>query len=130
MCPRPALGADEVIDYTTTRIDEVVRVIDMMLDTVGGETLARSTDVLKPGSVLVSIVDEPSEEQVEARGVRAVSFVVDPRQQELVEIGQMIDAGQLRPLVAAVYPLTRAREASARAKAGRMRGKVVLQVAE
>jgi NADPH:quinone reductase-like Zn-dependent oxidoreductase len=80
----------------------VVRDADMVLDTVGGETLARSLDALKPGGILVSIVDEPPQEQAEARGVRAVFFVMEPRRQELVEIGQMIDAGQLRPLVAAV----------------------------
>jgi NADPH:quinone reductase-like Zn-dependent oxidoreductase len=96
------LGAEEVVDYTTTRFDTVVRDVDMVLDTVGGETLARSLDVLKPGGVLVSITDEPPQELVEVRRVRAVFFVVERRQQELVEIGQMIDAGQLRPLVAAI----------------------------
>ncbi|HEV8191774.1 MAG TPA: NADP-dependent oxidoreductase, partial [Ktedonobacterales bacterium] len=124
------LGADEIVDYTTTRFDAVVRDVDMVLDTVGGETLAQSLNALKPGGVLVAIADEPSQEQAEARGVRAVFFVVEPRQQELVEIGQMIDAGQLRPLVAAVYPLAQVREAYARARAGRMRGKVVLQVVD
>ena len=102
--------------------------MDMVLDTVGGETLAQSIDVLKPGGILVSIADSPSQEQAEARGVRAIFFVVEPRRQELIEIGQMIVAGQLRPFVAAVYPLAQAREAYARAQAGRMHGKVVLQV--
>ncbi len=124
------LGADEVVDYTTTRFEESVHDLDMVLDTVGGETLAHSLDVLKPGGILVSITDEPPQGQAEARGVRAAFFVVEPRQQELVEIGQMIDAGQLHPFVAAVYPLAQASEAYTRAKAGRMRGKVVLQVVE
>src|SRR5262249_33225811 len=123
-----ALGADQVIDYTTTPFDSVARSLDMVLDTVGGETLVRSLSVLKPGGVLVTIVDTPPQEQADARGVRAVFFVVEPRRPELLELGSMIDAGQLRPLVAAVYPLAQAREAYARARAGRMRGKVVLQV--
>jgi len=122
------LGADEALDYTKTRFDEVVRDIDVVLDTVGGETQVRSWAVLKPGGMLVSVVAAPSSEQAAAHSVRAIFFIVEPDRHQLSEVGRLIDAGQLRPLVAAVYPLEQARAAYARAQGGRMRGKIVLQV--
>jgi NADPH:quinone reductase-like Zn-dependent oxidoreductase len=122
------LGADEALDYTTTRFEVVVRDVDVVLDTVGGETQVRSWGVLKPGGMLVSVVAAPSHEQVAAHGMRAIFFIVEPDRQQLIEIGRLIDTEQLRPLVAAVYPLEQARAAYARAQGGRMRGKIVLQV--
>jgi NADPH:quinone reductase-like Zn-dependent oxidoreductase len=102
--------------------------VDVVLDTVGGETQVRSWGVLKPGGMLVSVVAAPSHEQAAAQGVRAVFFIVEPDRQQLIEVGRLIDTEQLRPLVAAVYPLEQARAAYARAQGGRMRGKIVLQV--
>jgi NADPH:quinone reductase-like Zn-dependent oxidoreductase len=122
------LGADEVVDYTATPFESAVHDADIVLDTVGGETLARSWDALKPGGTLISIVAPPSQEQAAARGVRGVFFIVEPNRAQLAEIGRLIEAGQLRPVVAGVYPLARAREAYARAQAGHMRGKIVLRV--
>jgi NADPH:quinone reductase-like Zn-dependent oxidoreductase len=123
------LGADEALDYTATRFEVVVRDVDVVLDTVGGETQVRSWRVLKPGGMLVSIVAAPSREQAAAHGVCAVFFIVEPDRQQLIEVGRLIDAGQLRPLVAAVYPLDQAGEAYMRAQQGRMRGKIVLRAA-
>lgn len=124
------LGADEVVDYAAPSYDEAIRGCDAVLDTVGGDTMARSWSMLKPGGVLISIVDEPSEEQAKALGVRALYFVVEPNRSHLIEIGRLIDAGALRPLVEATYPLANALDAYARAERGRLTGKVVLQVAE
>lgn len=123
------LGADEAVDYTTTRFDEVVRDVDVVLDTIGGEALTRSWGVLKPGGILISIVVVPSQEEAAAHNMRAVFFIVEPDRQQLIEVGRLIDAGQLRPLVAAVYPLDQAGEAYTRAQQGHMRGKIVLRAA-
>lgn len=123
------LGADEAVDYTTTHFDEVVREVDVVLDTVGGEALTRSWEVLKPGGILISIVAVPSQEEAAAHNMRAVFFIVEPDRQQLTEVGRLIDAGQLRPLVAAVYPLDQAGEAYTRAQQGHMRGKIVLRAA-
>src|SRR5205814_8230482 len=49
-------GASEIIDYTTTRFEEVVQGVDFVFDTVGGDTLQRSWQVVKPGGVLASVV--------------------------------------------------------------------------
>jgi Zinc-binding dehydrogenase len=99
------LGADEAVDYATTRVEVVVRDdMDVVLDTVGGETQARSWGVLKPGGILVSVVAAPSQEQAAAHGVRGAFFVVEPDRGQLVELGQLIDTEQLRPVVEAVIP--------------------------
>ncbi len=126
------LGADEVVDYTAQRFDETVHDVDVVLDTVGGETLERSWAVLKPGGVLVSIIAPPPEsaakQRATAAGIRSIFFIVEPKQAQLVELGQLLDAGQIRPIVADVYALEQAREAYTHGQERHQPGKVVLQV--
>src|SRR5712691_11739855 len=84
------LGANEVIDYTTTRFEEVVHDVDLVFDTVGGDTLQRSWQVIKPGGVLVTIVSPPpSFENAKAHGIRPFWFVVEPNRDELIQIGTL-----------------------------------------
>jgi NADPH:quinone reductase-like Zn-dependent oxidoreductase len=125
------LGANEIIDYTTTRFEEEVHGVDLVFDTVGGDTLRRSWQVIKPGGMLVSIVSPPPPADV-AKGhdVRFVWFVVEPNRDELVQIGTLIDAGQLRPIIDTVFPLAQARQAYEQGAKGHTRGKVVLSVVE
>jgi NADPH:quinone reductase-like Zn-dependent oxidoreductase len=126
------LGADEVVDYTTTRFDEAVHDVDVVLDTVGGETLERSWAVLKPGGVLISITapppDSAAKQRATAAGIRSIFFIVEPKQAQLVALGHLLDAGQLRPIVAAVYSLEQAGEAYTRGQDQHQPGKVVLHV--
>ncbi len=124
------IGADEVVDYTAVRFEEVIHDIDLVLDTVGGETEERSWGVLKPGGLLISVVTAPSEEQAAAQGARGLFFIVEPSRTQLTEIGQLIDAGELHPLVETTYPIARAREAYAHALQGHIRGKVVLWIGD
>ncbi len=121
------LGAAELIDYTTTRFEDVVRDVDVVLDTVGGETLERSWGVLKKGGVLVSVVEPPSQERAAALGGRAVFFIVRPNRAQLARIGQLIDAGQVQPVIEAVLPLARARQAYT---GTHHQGRIVLQVVD
>ena len=122
------LGADEVLDYTAGRFEDKVRDVDVVLDTVGGETLDRSWGILRKGGALVTIVGDAPEEKATKYGVRAVSFLVQPNRTQLNQIAQLIDGGTVRPIVEAVYPLPRAREAYERGLLGHNRGKLVLQV--
>jgi NADPH:quinone reductase-like Zn-dependent oxidoreductase len=122
------LGANEVIDYTTTRFEEVVHDVDMVLDMVGGDTLERSWMVVKPGGVLVSVASPPSPEQAKAHGVRAVWFIVEPNRDQLIQIGALIDTGQIRPIIDTVFPLSQARQAYEQGAKGHTRGKIVLRV--
>ena len=98
-----------------------------MFDTVGGERLARSSAVIRPGGRLVSVAEEPPAIDAE-REIEATYFVVEPNRNQLVELGAMIDAGDLRPEIDSVYPLTDAQAAFERSMAPGKRGKVVLRV--
>ena len=124
-----ALGADEVIDYTLTHFEEDIDKVDLVFDTAGGDRLARSPSVIRPGGRLVSIASEPSQEQAARFGIIATYFVVAPDRGQLVELAKLVDAGSLRPTIAAVYPLAEARKAFERCQAGGNSGKIVLRVA-
>jgi NADPH:quinone reductase-like Zn-dependent oxidoreductase len=124
------LGAAEVIDYRVRRFEEAVADMDLVFDTVGGETWERSWDVLRPGGRLVSIaVPRPPEREGPA-GRRAIWFVVEPNRSQLIEIGGLIDGGHVRPIVSAVLPLERGREAYGPSPHSSGPGKIVLLVAE
>jgi NADPH:quinone reductase-like Zn-dependent oxidoreductase len=114
------LGAHEVIESP-----ETLAPVDLVFDTVGGDLLRRSPAVLRPGGRLVSVSEEP----LEAEGIDAVYFVVDPNRDQLVEIARLADEGALRPSVDSVYALSDATAAFERNQARGKRGKVVLRVA-
>jgi NADPH:quinone reductase-like Zn-dependent oxidoreductase len=122
------LGAEEVIDYASERFENRVSDADMVLDLVGGETLERSWGVLRREGVLVTTVAPIPKEKGAAHGVKGVFFIVKPSRQELTEIARLIDEGHVRPMVDAVFPLERAREAFEKGLSRRVRGKLVLEV--
>jgi NADPH:quinone reductase-like Zn-dependent oxidoreductase len=105
------LGADEVIDYRATRFEDAVSGVDVVFDAVGGETLARSWGVLKPGGRLVTIA--ASEEGTADERTKAAFFIVEVDRPQLTEVAQLIDGGSLRPVVSGVFPLAEARAAYA-----------------
>lgn len=122
------LGADEVVDYTKARFDQELEDMDAVLDTVGGETLERSWSVLRKGGALVTIVDDVSEARASEQGVRAVSMLVQPSREQLVEISLLIDGGKITPAVRGVFPLSEAKAAYAKGLAGHNMGKSVLKI--
>ncbi|WP_207459713.1 NADP-dependent oxidoreductase [Azospirillum sp. SYSU D00513] len=124
------LGADEVIDYRTTRFEEAVREVDMVFDTIGGETQERSWGVLREGGMLVSVISPPSEETARAHGVRQDYIFIGPNAAWLTEIAGLIDAGHVRPLIGEVFPLSEVRKAHELSQTGHARGKIVLKVVE
>ncbi|HVU24197.1 MAG TPA: NADP-dependent oxidoreductase, partial [Opitutus sp.] len=122
-----ALGADEVVDYRAERFEAATCLVDFVFDGVGGDTLARSWRMLRPGGRLVTIAAQSAAE-ASARD-REAFLLVQADQAQLTEIARRIDAGKLQAVVEAVYPLVNAREAYARARRGGMRGKIALGVA-
>jgi NADPH:quinone reductase-like Zn-dependent oxidoreductase len=122
-----SLGADEVIDYRTTRFEERLRDIDVVLDTIGGETQERSWQVLRKGGVLVTLVSPIPPGVAEQHGVRGMFFVVSGNREQLDQITGLVNAGKLKPVVSEVLPLARAREAFEHGAAGHAPGKIVLQ---
>jgi len=97
------LGANQVIDYAATSFEKSVREMDVVFDGVGGETLTRSWSVLKPSGRMVTIAAD-SEAAKEER-VQKAFFIVEPNQQQLIEIGKLLDSGKLRAFVGAEVPL-------------------------
>ncbi len=122
------LGVDAAIDYTSAPFEQAVQDVDVVLDTVGGTTQARSFAVLRPGGQLVSIVGQPAAELAQQHNVRAHWWLVEPNSAQLAQIATLIDQGQLRPLVDTVLPLAEASEAHRLSESRHARGKIVLQV--
>ena len=122
------LGAEEVIDYRTSRFEDQVGKVDVVFDGVGGETLNRSWSVLRPDGRMVTIAAD-SEGTTDQR-VRDAFFIVVPNQKHLVEVAKQLDAGRLRAFVKTTIPMIEASAAysgSVRDKSGY--GKIVVAVA-
>jgi NADPH:quinone reductase-like Zn-dependent oxidoreductase len=124
-----SLGADEVVNYRTTPFEEVVSEVDVVLDTLGGETQARSWSVLKPGGILVATPAPPDQDLATRYGVRAAMVEVNPTAEVLTQIAELIDAGKVKTEIATVLPLGESRQAHELSQQGHTRGKIVLQVA-
>ena len=122
-----SLGADEFVDYTREKFEESVRQVDVVFDTVGGDTLERSFETLRRGGCVVSIVMPPSNEKAEKYGVHASMIGVQPSGKQLHEINQLIAAGKLKTHIATVLPLSKVRKAHELSESGRTRGKIILQ---
>lgn len=122
------LGADEVINYRETNFEDVVDDVDVVFDTIGGDTQRRSWQVLKRGGVLVSIIQPPPAETAREYGVRGEFVFVEPKAEELAEIGQLADIGEVRPVIESVLPLAAAAEAHRLSETGHVGGKIVLRV--
>jgi NADPH:quinone reductase-like Zn-dependent oxidoreductase len=122
------LGAERIINYTATRFEDVAQDLDIVFDLVGGETLRRSWQVLRAGGVLVSVVTPPPAYPAPRADVRFVYFIVEPSGEQLRQIGGLIDAGAVKPIVDQVFPLAEAREAYETGIHGHPRGKIVLRI--
>ena len=122
------IGADTVVDYKTQRFEDYAKDMDVVLDTVGGETQARSLTVLKPGGLLVTFSAPPDTKAAEAVGVRTHFMGVEPNAAQLGQIADLIDSGKVQTRIGLTLPLTEARQAHERLEAGGTHGKVVLTV--
>ncbi len=124
-----SLGAETVIDYTSTPVEQVVHDVDIVFDTVGGNTLEFSLRVLKRGGTLVTIAGQPPEEKVRERGVRVASFSAQVSSDLLRTFAQLIDEGQIKVFVGERFSLNQAQQAHERSQKGHGRGRIVLSIA-
>lgn len=122
------LGADEIVDYTKTRFEDAVRDVDLVLDAVGGDTVARSWGLLRPGGWMISVAEAVPENEAREHGVRGLFFIVEPDRGQLEEMGRLVDQGILKIFVAKVFPLVQAREAFELALEAHTRGKIVIKI--
>lgn len=124
------LGAERVVDYKRERFEESVTDVDVVLDTVGGNTQQRSLQVLKPNGILVSVVSPVPETAQKHFGIRAAYFYVDVTTARLNKISELFDRGKLVTEVGTVLRLEEARMAHEMlGGAPHKRGKIVLGIA-
>ena len=124
------VGADQAIDYTTTKFETVVKDVDVVLDAVGGDTLTRSYSVVKKGGIIVTIADEPNEAALKERGIRGASISAVPKASVLEELTKLIEAKKLTPVVSKTFPLSEVATAQEAIATGHTRGKIILKVAD
>jgi len=143
------LGADEVIDYTTTDFAEILSGYDVVIDSIGGDTLSRSLTVLKPGGLAISVVSPPDaafadqvgqsalkpvmalmsrrvRAQAKKLGVRRVFFFMRADGSQLKALAALYDAGILRPVLDRTFPFDKTLDAMAYVEEGRAKGKIVV----
>jgi len=147
-----SLGADVVIDYHKQNFADVLRDYDVVLDTLGGESLEKSFRILRRGGVIVSIVGPPdaafgrerglhallvfalwllsypTHRRAKRRGVEYSFLLMNPDGNQLAEMGKLLEARSIRPVMDKVFPFDQAKEALAYLETGRAKGKVVVQM--
>jgi len=124
------LGAEVAIDYTKQKFEEIAHDVDLVLDPVGRDTLARSYGVIKKGGIVVTIVSRCDQAELKKHEIRGASLSSHPDSGELGEITKLIDGGKIKPIVTEVLPLTDAAKADAQAETHHTRGKIVLKIAD
>jgi NADPH:quinone reductase-like Zn-dependent oxidoreductase len=123
-----SLGHVQVIDYKQERFESVGQV-DAVLDLIGGETATRSIAIVKKGGVMVSAVGAANAELAAHAGIRAVNMRSKGSAADLSEVAAFVERGDLKPRMGEVFPLERAHEAQDAGQRGRVKGKILLQVA-
>lgn len=121
-------GAAVVIEVDRTRFEDVVHDIDVVVDTVGGESVARSFAVVRPGGRLVTLSGPPDQAAARVAGVRAMFFIVSPDPDELAELARRADEGSLHPTISTTYALADGRAAYESRSTARPPGKTVLDI--
>ena len=122
------LGADEFVDYTAQPFEEVVKNVDVVFDTIGGDTCQRAFQTLKKDGFLVSAAEPQAEEKAKEFGVQGSWLFCQPSAKQLAEINCLIEAGKLKTHVETVLPIADVKKAHQLSQSGRTRGKIVLQV--
>jgi NADPH:quinone reductase-like Zn-dependent oxidoreductase len=125
------LGAQEVIDYTTTDFVQTVRAahpsgVDAVLDCIGGQTTLQSLGALRDGGRLAHLTE--AADLPLSRGITARPVYGRPDAHRLAALTRMVDAGQLSVHLDRTLPLEKARQAHELLEAGHVRGKIVLTI--
>jgi NADPH:quinone reductase-like Zn-dependent oxidoreductase len=121
-------GAQRVIDTRTGAFDETGAAYDVVVDTVGGQTLDRSFGVLRRGGRLITLSAPPPDGRADEFGVSATFFIVRPNRDQLTELAALVDGDRLRVAIAQTFPLGEGREAYESRERGGRAGKTVLVV--
>lgn len=101
------LGVDEFINYKTTDFTDVVKDADLVVDTMGGDILEKSLDVVKDGGKLVSISGQPNAEKAAKRDIETKALWLDPNGKQLAEMGELMSKGIIKAQIGHKLPLTK-----------------------
>lgn len=126
-----SLGADKHIDYQTENFGEVVKDVDYVLDTIGGETLENSITVTKPGGTIISILaltDEHLKSKAGEKGVNLSLWGMRPDVEDLRAIADLMSKRIIKPHIAKIYPFTSMAEAHTQVETRRTAGKIVVTI--
>ena len=123
-----SIGADEVIDYKKTAFESVAKDVDVVIDLISGDTLARSFQVLKPGGYLISTLEEPSAIEAKKYQIHASSMRMQVSRKALEALAELLEKGKIKTFVFKTYPLEKAKEAWEQIMSGHTRGKIVLEL--
>ena len=124
------LGVDQAIDYTTTKFEDVVKDVDLVLNCVRADALSRSYGVVKKGGAIVSITDEPDRAECAKHEIRCSRLGANPDAKVLEELAKLIEAGKIKPIVSQTFPLAEAANAHQQIDTRHTLGKIVLKVAD
>ncbi len=124
------LGADVAIDYKNARFEDVATDLDLVFDTIGGDTRERSWNLIKPGGRLITTLDAPDQAEASAHKVFASRFTAESDGGDLAEIAALISQGKVHPHVAKTFALEEAGDAQEQLKQGGIAGKIVLSLAD
>ncbi|MFS1511072.1 NADP-dependent oxidoreductase [Chengkuizengella sp. SCS-71B] len=124
------LGADEVINYETTDFSEVLSDYDIVLDTLGGDIQEKSLKVLKDGGTLVALNQPPAENFGKEKNIKASFIFMQPNGEQLKEIGELIEANKIKPIIAEQFSLSEQgiRNAHELSESKRAKGKIVIKI--
>lgn len=123
-----SLGADETIDYTSQKFEELLKEYDAVFDTVGGETTDKSFQVLKKGGILVSMLGEPKQELSQKYEVTALGQGTQTDTVRLTRLAELVDKGQIKVHIDKIFPLKQVQEAFTYQEKIHPKGKVVLRI--
>ena len=124
------LRVDQAIDYTTTKFEDVAKDVDVVLNCVRADALGRSYDVVKKGGRIVSITDEPDQNECARRGLTCSRMGAHPDSKVLEELTKLIESGKMKPIVSQTFPLAETSKAHEQVETHHTMGKVVLKVAD
>ncbi len=126
-----SIGVSQTIDYTSEDFWQVVKDIDVVLDTMGGDTALKSVDVLKKGGALISIVGGAKETVVSLakdKGIIAKNYLVHSSGEDMKSLAALLQSGEIKPTVSHRYSLEQIADAHRQIETGKTRGKVVVNV--
>ena len=124
-----SLGVDQVIDYKKERFEDKIKEPDVVIDLVGGDTLAHSYPVLKKGGILVTTVQPVDEQAAKKAGIRALMMIMQRKAADLAELARLVAEGAIKPRLGHTMSLSQAKQAQEMSETGKTRGKVILEVA-